>query len=214
MSEQLPPEHIANIPAGHKRDEENRKRTDELAEKIAADADNAGSIPSDALKPEPEILQHMNPFTAELEITNARPERHYLWVLSNSTVISSFTAMGYRAVQGDDKECWQHRGQHKAAGSSLRGVGDCLLYWIPKARHELIERHYESKANAMMGVEENLENEWNDSRAGRHLGPLMHGRQDDPLLRRTVLRGSRGQIEKLNDSLKTGKPIEGIQVRG
>src|ERR1700687_1010655 len=173
----LPSEHIGNIPAGHAREEENRKRTDNLAEQAAADAESAGSIHSKALEQEErEILDNFNPFTLELEVSNKQPGRHYVWVLSNSTVIAAYSALGYRAVQGSDHEADEHKGQHKAAASTLRGVGDCLLYWIPQERYEQIERHIQMKTNALMAVEEEWANEANygPNSATRRFGPLAH----------------------------------------
>jgi hypothetical protein len=200
----LPPEHIGNIPAGHSRDEEIKKREDSLAQQLEADAENGGGIPSDAWKPEREILQHFDPYSFELKITNPQPERHYVWLIANSTIISQYASRGYQPVKGNDKECIEHKGEHKAAGSTLRGVGDCLLYWCPKERREAEEAHYERKAIAMGAIEEAWEDEANfgPNSQTRRFGPLAHGRPNDPLLRRTVFRGTAGQIEQLNRNIR------------
>lgn len=215
----LPPNHIGNIAAGHSREEENRRRTDSLAEAAAADSASAGSIRTDGtlMEEEPEILSQMNPFTMELEVTNKQAGRHYVWVLANSTIIASYTSMGYKAVQGDDPEAKEHKGQHKATASTLRGVGDVLLYWIPVERHAQIERHFDQKAAAINGVEENwaAEANYGPQSPTRQFGPLAHGDPNDPLLRRTVLRGTNGQIERTNQAIRTGQPLPaGVQVRG
>lgn len=224
------PQHLANIPAGHARDEENRRRTDSLAEKADAAAQDAGSIQGSELMPEErEILQNFNPWSLELEVSNPNPDRcpthhlpmfdprdpdrpHHLvdecgykWVLYNSTVISAHTAMGYQTVKDPDKEAFEHRGQHKAAGSSLRGVGDVILMWIPPAKRRQINAHYQRVTNAKMAVEENWEQNFNQGPGGRHYGPLAHGNPNDPLLKRTVFRGNMGQVERIDAALRTGK---------
>ena len=110
----------------------------------------------------------------------------------------------------------EHKGQHKAAASTLRGVGDCLLYWIPQERYEQIERHIQMKTNALMAVEEEWANEANygPNSATRRFGPLAHGDPNDPLLRRTVFRGTNGQIERVTDALKAGRGLPpGVTVR-
>ena len=211
---QLPPEHLGNIAAGHKRDEENRKRTDVLAAEIEKDAE-AGGLNTDALKVENEIAQHFDEFTGQLTVTNPQAGRHYVWIKAHNIVTSSYKAMGFQPVKGDDPECAEYKGMDAAGASSLRGVGDVLLYWCPVALHEKRDRHYEETARNKIGlVEEMAADEFNYGPHGRRFGPLFHGKQDDPLLRRTVLRGTNGQIEQVNDALRTGQPLPtGVQVR-
>lgn len=212
----IPAEHIGQIPAGHERDEENRRRTDALAEQATGD-DDGGTIPEKALEEEREILQHFDPYSYQLEVTKPQPGRHYLWVIANATVISAYRANRYEMVQGKDPECENHRGQHKAAGSSMRGVGDCLLMWTTIDNYEQLEARNRRKADAMMGVEENWEADVNGGQVGRSFGPLAHGKRTDPLLQRTVLRGSMGQVSHLMDEIKKGT-VPGIKpgdfVRG
>ena len=217
MAEKLPEGHIGNIAAGHKRDEENRKRTDDLAAKAEAAAESAGALSTDAFKPENEILQHFNEMTNQLEVTDPQPGRHYVWVKAHAITTASYKAMGFQPVQGDDHECWDYRGQDAAGGSTLRGVGDVLLFWCPIERHESMERYFDRQARAKIG---DVEKAWaEDANFGatsptRQFGPLAHGDQDDPLLKRTVFRGTAGQIERVTDALRKGQGLPaGVQVR-
>lgn len=215
MADNLPPEHIGNIPAGHKRDEEKRKRADTLAAEIEKDAE-AGSLNPDALKIENEVAQHFNEFTGQLDVSNRQAGRYYVWVKCHNTVTAAYKAMGFQPVKGDDPECEEYKGNDCAGASSLRGVADVLLYWCPIDLHERRDRHYEEQAAQKIGtVEEALADDFNYGPHGRKWGPLMHGKQDDPLLKRTVLRGTNGQIERVNEALRTGQPLPaGVQVRG
>ncbi len=212
----LPAEHLGQIPAGHARDEENRKRTDELAAQIEKDAE-AGSLNTDALKPENEILQYFDEQTANLTVSNPRPERHYVWVKAHNVTTAAYKTMGFQPVKGDDKECDDYKGQDAAGASTLRGVGDVLLYWCPKELHEKREAYLNEKARQKIGdVELNWAEDANygPSSPTRRFGPLAHGDPNDPLLRRTIFRGTNGQIERVSDALKAGRGLPtGVQVR-
>ncbi len=199
----LPPEHIGQLEAGHERDEEVRRRKDDLAEKGEAAGESAGSIPSDAFKPEREILDKFDPYSGDFVVTHPVPGQRYVLVHADETTIQRYRSMGFRFVEGNAKsEAHESRGQHKAAGTSYRGVGDCLLMKIDIARSKAIDAHYLKKQRAQEGAFDELEDEANE-RLLRH-GGALHSRPDDPLLRRTVLRGTYGQIERLNRGLKTG----------
>src|SRR6266851_1143040 len=212
----LPPEHLGQLPAGHTRDEENRKRTDELAAQIEKDAE-AGGLNTDALKPETEILQYFDEQTHNLVVTNPRAERHYVWIKAHNVVTAAYKTMGFQPVRGDDKECDDYKGQDAAGASTLRGVGDVLLYWCPKELHEKREAYLDEKARQKIG---DVELNWaEDANYGpnsptRRYGPLAHGDPNDPLLRRTIFRGTNGHIERVSDALKAGRGLPtGVQVR-
>ncbi len=208
------PDHLGNLPKGYKRAEENLKRTDRLAEQAAEESDSAGGISADALQPEREILVGFDPVTKQLEVTAAQVGRHYVWVKDHPVITAWYAGMGYVPVQGEDPECAHFKSKGPAAGSSLRGFGDVLLYWVPRERHAQVEAHFQKKADAMLGVEENWEQDANYGPVGKLFRPLAHGNPNDALLRRTVFRGSRGQIERLNDALKSGKPLPaGVHAR-
>ena len=204
----LPPEHLGQIPAGHERDEENRRRTDSLAEKAAETGGDAGGVDPDKFTHvDNEIAQFVDENTGDTPITKRNPNRHYVWVHADQVTTSAYNAAGYTAVQGKDPECEDFRGQHKAAGSSLRGWGDCLLFWCTHETRARQEERSRRKAIAMGAVEENWEVDANSGPLGRSYGPLAHGRPDDPKLRQTVLRGSQGEVAHLMDDFRTGKPI-------
>lgn len=203
----LPSEHLGQIPAGHQRDEENRRRTDSLAEQADATGGDAGGLNPDALKVDNEIAQYFDPVTGDTPVSNKQSGRYYVWVHADQVTISSFMSRGYTAVQGKDKEAEEHRGQHKAAGGTLRGFGDTLLYWCPVALREREEERSMRLAIAMGAVEKNWAEEANSGPLGRSFGPLAHGDPNDPKLRSTVLRGTNGEVATLMDDLKRGNPI-------
>lgn len=208
MANELPPEHIGNIPAGHKRDEENRKRTDDLAEQADAAGADAASISADKLTHvDNEIAQFFDPSIGDTPVSNKKSDRYYVWVHADQVTISNFMTRGYKAVQGTDKEANEHKGQHKAAGGSLRGFGDCLLYWCPIEVREKEEQRARALAIAMGAVEKNWAEEANSGPLGRNFGPLAHGDPNDPKLRQTVLRGSNGEVATLMDDVRKGNPI-------
>lgn len=215
MADKLPPEHIGNIPAGHKRDEENRKRTDSLAQELEKD-NEAGGLSTDALKPEREILQKLDPFTGDFPVSNPQPGRHYVGVKAHNVVTAAYKAMGYRPVQGSDPEAEEFKGQDAAGASSLRSIGDVLLFWCPIELHEAREKRDLERARSMIG---DVEMNWaEDANYGpnsptRRFGPLAHGDPNDQLLRRTVFRGTAGQIERVSDALKAGRMVPGVQVK-
>lgn len=206
--EKLPPEHIGNFPAGHSRDEENRKRTDDLAAQADAAGADAASIPEDKLKHvDNEIAQYFDPVIGDTPVSNKRDDRYYVWVHADQVTISGYMTRKYKAVQGNDKEAIEHKGQHKAAGGTLRGYGDTLLYWCPIEVRRAEEERAMRLAIAMGAVEKNWAEEANAGPLGRNFGPLAHGDPNDPKLRQTVLRGSNGEVATLMDDIRGGKPI-------
>lgn len=76
----LPPEHLGNIPAGHKRNEENRKRTDKLAERKEVESEKFGIGAIDPAKMEQrdnEIVRHVDPISGDIPVENPQPGYRY-----------------------------------------------------------------------------------------------------------------------------------------
>jgi hypothetical protein len=215
------PAHIARFPKGYQRNEEAERRKDGLAEKIAADAENAGSINSDALKPEREILHHLDPHTGDWPISNRQPGRYYIGVHKDNISINNARLRGFQPVQGDDPEGVEFKGADCAGGSSLRGCGDVLLYWCPAEIRQDWEEANIRKGIAVgaIDIEEGPEMQWadeaNDPRSvTRQLGAMAHARRNDPKLQQTIFRGTAGQIERLNQGIREGNlPNFEMQMR-
>jgi len=216
------PAHLGNIPKGFHRDEEAARRRDELAEAAESDAQNAGSIGADALKPEREILRHLDPIDGNWPISNKVPGRYYVGVHKDNVTIAQYRARGYQMVQGDDSEALEFKGLDAAAGSSLRGLGDVLLMWVPEELRQRWEEQNIKKGIAVGAIEldEGPEVSWedaaNDPRGlARQMGAMAHARRRDPRMQQTVFRGSMGQIERLNEGIRAGN-IPGFEqtIRG
>ena len=206
------PSHLGRFPKGFKRNEENARRTDQLAQAAAADAENAGSISSDALKPEREILNLLDPHTGDWPITNRQPGRYYIGVHKDNISINNARLRGFQPVQGEDQEAIEFKGADCAGGSSLRGLGDTLLYWCPQEVRQAWEEQNIKKGIAVGaisldegGPEEVWEEMANDPRSmARQMGAMAHARRTDPKLQSTIFRGTAGQLERLNQGIRSG----------
>lgn len=206
------PNHLARLAAGYPRNEEAAKRKDRLAEEAARDAENGGSLSSDALKPEREILNHLDMETGNWPISNRQPGRYYVGVHKDNITIAAYRGRGYQMVQGDDPEAIEFKGMDAAGGSSMRGLGDTLLMWIPEELRQAWEERNIRKAIAVGAIsldEGGPELAWedaaNDPRAeARQMGAMAHARRTDAKLRSTVFSGTAGQLERLNLGIKEG----------
>ncbi len=130
-------------PAGHARDEELSKRTDQLAEQMETQAPGVESVDPNKVKPIPEIQRHFDPVSGELDVSAAQSGFSYLWCYQGeySRHITRKRAMGWEIVQGNDPESIEH----KAVGS-YRQVGDCILMRIPSEIYERIRNNERRKA--------------------------------------------------------------------
>lgn len=158
LAEQPPQPAFAN-PPGHARDEEMRKRQDELEAKIdrlmaALDVEAIDGAAMQEIMEDREIAGHLA--DGHLFVTNADPAYMYKWVdffHASGTMAWQAKAAGWIQVSGDDKECYEHR---KEDGS--RRVGDVMLFKMRKDLHFLMEQREEKKRIAReYGVESTLE---------------------------------------------------------
>lgn len=125
-------------PAGWKRDEQLAERTDTLeqAAEEASEEREVHAFDPAQLKPDWEILQHMD----ELEVSDPTPGYRYMWVYEglNSQMIVKKSRLGWVVVQGQDPEC--------AALKDARGyrkIGDTILMRIPEDRFNKLEQAME-----------------------------------------------------------------------
>ena len=196
MSDQVKPDQ--NIPpAGHSRDEFMRQRRDALEEQIAQmPADMAGGRDVSEIPIENEIAQAFDGL-GNLPISQCRNDRVYKWKKADDIQSAHAQNLGFKLIQGDprtdptaDKEGVEHIGKHCAAGTTLRGRGDVLAWWIPRERYEAIEQFCRQKGIDMGQVTEKFE-EYGAELAARGLTPknLAHGNPNDPLIQRVFANG-------------------------
>ena len=200
------PNHIGRFPKGFARNEENAKRTDQLAEAIANDNENSGSINPDHLKVENEIAQYLDPTDGNWDIGKRQPGRYYVGVKRHPVIEAMYRRMGYQPVQGNDPEAMDY-----LFTDTTRVLGDVALYWTTQEIRDKWEAANIRKAIAVgaISLESGPETAWaddvNDPRSeARKLGAMAHARRDDAKLNSTIFSGTAGQIERLNRGIKEG----------
>jgi hypothetical protein len=166
----LPPEHLGNIPAGHKRNEENRKRTDKLAERKEVESEKFGIGAIDPAKMEQrdnEIVRHVDPISGDIPVENPQPGYRYARVtvsdgygpeaqISIRMMHQELRRWGWHPVSGPDPEDKRFEGNDRATGTSLRGVGDTILYRIREEDYRRLESAINRKLARQGAVEENV----------------------------------------------------------
>jgi hypothetical protein len=222
-----PAGHIAQIPAGHKRDEENRRRTDTLAEQAEQATDLGGGDVWQTMSPE-RLREYDNEILRELEggaaggsplITNPVPGFRYLWVKVSGgpdiqahiqANIDVITALGYVVVEDPMPEAknLRYKGAEGASGS-YRGWGDCRLYRVSNEQYAKLGRYRQILNNRQQNIEEAYQ-AYGEKYAPSTLGNRAHGRRDDDLLRRTVYAGGFGETVTVERQLRQGT-IPGIR---
>lgn len=130
-------------PAGYSREEELRKRLDDLAEKseVKAEQLDVNTIDPKALRPDRE-LQHLIRDYDALEVTKKQDGYVYCWAYTgqHGQDIMRKKAKGWAVVQGNDPESREHRYE-----DTTRRVGDVILMRIRMDQHFVLEQHEERK---------------------------------------------------------------------
>jgi hypothetical protein len=136
-------EEAANVdpelePAGWKREEQLAERTDKLeqAAEEASEEREMGAVDPAKIRPDWEILQHMD----ELDVSDAVPGYRYMWVYEglNGQMIVKKSRLGWVVVQGDNPECISLKDAR-----NYRQIGDTILMRIPEDRFEKLEQAQE-----------------------------------------------------------------------
>lgn len=153
----LPAEHLGQIPAGHSRDEENRRRTDNLAERAEKEASPFERIDEAKFtQTDNEIVQsivrHPDTGVPSKEITGRQAGYIYAWLKNPATcrtiegemaadaMVQQFFAVGGEWVDGDMPEARELKSKGKENLSSRRGWGDTLLARIKRDFWDANER--------------------------------------------------------------------------
>lgn len=184
-------------PAGHQRDELLRQRRDRLEEQIGEMPELAGGRDVSEIPIENEIAQAFDGL-GNLSVSKQKPEYVYKWKKADDQQTTLAQNLGFELVNGDprtDTKCnnWEgieHLGKHCAAGTSLRGAGDVLLWRIKRERYEAIEEYFRQKGVSMGQVTDRFE-DYGAELAAQGLIPqnLAHGRKTDPLIQRVFANG-------------------------
>lgn len=141
-------------PAGYTRDEELKRRTDQLQEQAETYAPEVETINPRKLEPINEIMQKFDENTGQLLVSNRDPAFEYCWVNASShgIFITTKKAVGWQVVQGDMPEASEHK-----QVSTVRQVGDVILMRIPKELHQkLRERDFNRAMAQREGVSADL----------------------------------------------------------
>lgn len=159
-------EHIASIPPGHKREEEQRRRKDNLEEQQAADTGTERIEKSKLEQRDNEIMRALDPISGSIPVMNAQPGFRYARITDAGTygnearisirlMHQEAKRWGWVPVSGDDPEDARFKGNDCAAGSSLRGVGDTILFRISEENYQRQQAYHERKILRQGAVEEN-----------------------------------------------------------
>ena len=141
------PQPVADLPAGHLRDEQHRVNADHLAELKETEHAEIGQERIDEEKfrhLDNEIVGQLNNRN-EIEMTGMLPGHRYAWVTmdygygmsakaSIRQMRQSMAADGWQKVEGHTEEAKELIGNDQCSGTTGRGWGDCDL-WRIKEEH-------------------------------------------------------------------------------
>lgn len=133
-------------PAGYKRDEELKLRTDTLAREAETRGGEVEAIDPSRLKVDPELAQYFD----ILHVSNADPTYKYFWVFTgqHGLFIKKKLIVGYEIVQGDMPEAIELKGM---GGDTTRKLGDVVLMRIRIDQWKKLDRLEEAKRAAQQG---------------------------------------------------------------
>jgi hypothetical protein len=140
----------ANLPpAGHNREEELKKRIDDLEQQLESlqNQEQTHRLDPRVFQEDREILKHMN----ELEVTDKQPGRVYKWVYYglNGQMVMKMKYFGWRVIQSGDPECPEMK-----ESDGTRRIGDTLLMWTTEEKYDEIEKRSERlRLEQQLGVE-------------------------------------------------------------
>ena len=219
-----------DIPAGHEREEVKKAVADSLQEEIETRQARDGIEPIDASKfaqRDNEILGQLDA-AGNIPIENGRPGFRYVFLTAADgypdnaksnirQMHATAKRLGMKAVQGNDNPVAANLiGNDVASGTTLRAVGDTVLFEQPEEAAQDMEAASQRKMDNMMAVEENSV-VYASERLGRHgLPNTMHGMAGDfgrdPVMSRIA--GSAGHAETFQYNPNRTNFTEGDLRRG
>lgn len=224
------PKAPSELPAGHKRDEALRETADSLQAEIETRQERDGIEPIDASKfaqRDNEILGQLDA-AGNIPIENRRPGFRYVFLTAADgypdnaksnirQMHATAKRLGMKAVQGNDNPVAANLiGNDVASGTTLRAVGDTVLFEQPEEAAQDMEAASQRKMDNMMAVEENSV-VYASERLGRAgLPNTMHGVAGDfsrdPVMGRVA--GSAGHTETFSYNPSRTNFTEGDLRRG
>jgi hypothetical protein len=220
----------SDLPAGADRREAVAIVKDALQEKIEKRQERDGIAPLDAAKMaqrDNEILSHLD-HAGNIPLKNQEPGKRYVFLTvadgyeedakANIAMMhANAETHGFHPVQGDSPVARDLIGAGRCSGTTLRGVGDTVLYEQREEDARKMEAGIQRKLDIQGAVEENSVIYARDRLAGERLpntmrgtsgdysyselvqrmaGPAGHGRTNftEGDLRRGSLRGPDGQV--------------------
>lgn len=160
----------ADLPPGHERDEALKVVADHLEERMETEAAEVGIEAIDTHKLDErdnEIMQHVGP-GGSVPFTGALPQYKYAWVTHEQAVgegtgraaIRAIHAQlknaGYYPVQDMDPEAREFAGKGYCSGTTLRGVGDTMLWRIHRDNLAKQEERNKRRSDAQGEVEDRI----------------------------------------------------------
>lgn len=162
----MPKEIPSEMPAGHEREEATKRVADQLAEKIETNAAQSGLEaidPSKLAQRDNEILRHVGQ-GGVVDVSNMQPGFRYAFMPTPAQyrdarsairmMISSAQSNGWHAVKEDMPEGREIKGNDAAETSSLRGVGDCVLYRIREEDAAIMDAKQQRKQQRSSAIED------------------------------------------------------------
>lgn len=194
-------------PAGHARDEELRKRTDNLdeaGENLAAESGTERINPK-AFEPIREIQYHLD----ELAVSNQDPAYDYCWVGTYRAMyfIKTKQVRGWEVVQGNLLEAIELKG---IGADTTRRLGDAILMRVKKDIHFRLLAEEKAKRLAREGAAVGELQELADKHA-RHGIKLHVGAADPRMLKRMA---AQGVAEDQFDTMLRKGEVPGMPVSG
>ena len=191
-------------PSGYKRDEELKKRTDELQQKAEEASKDTIAIDPKKMEIDREMQMLLRRGDGAIQVSNAQPGFHYVWAAeynTNKIDIVNKMRVGYEVVQGNDPEAREYQDV-----DTKRRMGDVILMRIPDERYAQIQAHEYEKANRYSGYEDS---ELNTLIAKS--GGLLKRAESPVAIRREAIRTQ--AIKGVDQMLRNGT-VPGLDVPG
>ena len=219
-----------DLPAGHEREEARREAADTLQEEIETRQEQDGIEPLDKskmLRRDNEILSKLDPL-GTIPIENPEPGKRYVFLTAADGYPDNAKAniramhagakrVGMTPVQGMDNPVAANLiGDGATSGTSLRGVGDTVLFEQREEDAQRMEDESRRKMDKQNAVEENSVIYASQVLGRAGLPNTMHGAAGDfsrdPLMRHVA--GAAGQAETFTYNPNQTNFTEGDLRRG
>lgn len=166
------PQPVADLPAGHLRDEQLKVNADHLEQQREIEAKEIGQEAID-----PEKFRHIDNEIAQkltiddrgvnIEVEDAQAGYHYKWLTVEEadrsgrygaaqairSMREAHRRVGFERVEGNDPEATNFKGKDFCAGTTGRGCGDADLWRIRKDRAQALHEYHMRRLERQQMVE-------------------------------------------------------------